>query len=57
MTILGSYGYTRDYDVERVLRDNMAVEIGGGSTGILELQIAREVFRKRGADVDVYNRA
>ena len=57
MSILGSVGYCREYDVERFLRDNMGVEIGGGASGILELQIAREVFRKRGFDIDVYNRA
>ncbi|MBI4295155.1 MAG: acyl-CoA dehydrogenase family protein [Chloroflexi bacterium] len=57
MLVLGGVGFTRDYDVERFFRDNMAVEIGGGSTGILELQIAREVFARRGANIDVYNRA
>lgn len=35
----------------------MGVEIGGGASGILELQIAREVFHKRGFDIDVCNRA
>lgn len=44
MHILGGYGYCREYEVERFFRDNMGVEIGGGTAEILEVLIGRNVI-------------
>ncbi len=33
-TILGAYGYAKDYDVERYLRDSLLMPIIGGSAAI-----------------------
>lgn len=41
--ILASYGYATDYDVERYLRDVRFTLIGGGTSEILKLIIAKEV--------------
>lgn len=43
--IFGGYGYTKDYPVERFLRDAKLVEIGGGTSQIQKLIIAREVLQ------------
>ncbi len=44
--ILGGYGYMREYDVERYLRDAKLVEIGGGTSEIQKLIIARELLKE-----------
>ncbi len=44
--ILGGYGYMREYKVERLMRDAKLVEIGGGTSQIQRLIIAREVYRQ-----------
>jgi len=44
--ILGSYGYTKDYPVERMMRDAKATQIYEGSNQIQRLVIARSTFRK-----------
>jgi alkylation response protein AidB-like acyl-CoA dehydrogenase len=41
--IHGGYGYTRDYPVERFLRDAKLCEIGEGTSEIQRLVIARSV--------------
>lgn len=41
--ILGGYGYTRDYPVERFYRDAKLMEIGEGTSEIQRLVIAREL--------------
>jgi alkylation response protein AidB-like acyl-CoA dehydrogenase len=43
--IHGGYGYTRDFPVERYLRDIKLAEIGEGTTEIQKLVIAREVLK------------
>ena len=43
--ILGGYGYMREYAVERYMRDAKLVEIGGGTSEIQKLIIARELLR------------
>lgn len=43
--IFGGYGYTREYPVERYMRDAKLVEIGGGTSEIQKLIIARELLR------------
>ena len=44
--IFGGYGYMKEYPVERFMRDNKLLEIGGGSSEILRLTIARKVLSK-----------
>lgn len=44
--ILGSYGYTKDYPVERMMRDAKATQIYEGANQIQSLLIAKSVFRK-----------
>lgn len=44
--ILGSYGYTKDYPVERMMRDAKATQIYEGATQIQSMLIAKSVFRK-----------
>ena len=41
--ILGGYGYTRDYPVERMMRDAKVCEIGEGTSEIQRLVIARNL--------------
>jgi butyryl-CoA dehydrogenase len=43
--ILGSYGYAMEYPVQRYLRDIRFTLIGGGTSEILKLIIAREMTR------------
>jgi alkylation response protein AidB-like acyl-CoA dehydrogenase len=43
--ILGGYGYLRDYNVERYMRDAKLCEIGEGTSEVMRLLIAREVGR------------
>jgi alkylation response protein AidB-like acyl-CoA dehydrogenase len=47
--IHGGYGYTREFPVERYLRDVKLAEIGEGTTEIQKLVIAREVLKAAGA--------
>lgn len=41
--ILGGYGYMREYEVERMMRDAKLLEIGEGTSEIQRMVIAREV--------------
>ena len=43
--IMGGYGYMREYPVERYMRDAKLLEIGGGTSEIQKLIIARELLR------------
>ena len=43
--ILGGYGYTNDFPVERFMRDAKLMEIGGGTSEIQRRIIARELIR------------
>lgn len=48
--IHGGYGYTRDYDVEQLYRDNRLNPIHEGTTGIQGLDLlGRKLLRDRGA--------
>ncbi len=49
--LLGGYGYIREYGVERFMRDAKLIEIGGGTSQIQRLIIAREVYRQAGLDL------
>ena len=42
--ILGGYGYTREFPVERMMRDAKLMEIGAGTNEILRLIIARAML-------------
>ena len=44
----GGYGYSREYPVERMMRDAKITEIGEGTTEIQKIVIAREIFREYG---------
>ncbi len=46
--ILGGYGYTREFPVERYMRDAKLMEIGAGTNEIMRLVIARQML---GSDV------
>lgn len=43
--VLASYGYAREYPVERFLRDVRFTLIGGGTSEILRVNIAKGVMR------------
>ncbi len=45
--ILGGYGYTRDYPVERIARDAKLMEIGAGTSEIQRIIISRWLLRGR----------
>ncbi|MCW8131237.1 MAG: acyl-CoA dehydrogenase family protein [Planctomycetota bacterium] len=46
--VLGGYGYTQDFPVERYFRDAKLLEIGEGTSQIQRMVIAREIFGKLG---------
>ncbi len=46
--ILGSYGYSREYPVERIYRDARLMTIGEGTSEIQRLVIARRVLQATG---------
>jgi alkylation response protein AidB-like acyl-CoA dehydrogenase len=43
--IFGGYGYMREYPVQRYLRDAKMIEIGGGTSEIQKMIIAKELLR------------
>jgi len=44
--ILGSYGYTKDYPLERMMRDAKATQIYEGANQIASMLIAKSIFRR-----------
>jgi isovaleryl-CoA dehydrogenase len=42
--ILGGYGYTREFPVERAMRDAKLIEIGAGTNEVMRLIIARQML-------------
>jgi alkylation response protein AidB-like acyl-CoA dehydrogenase len=46
--IHGGYGYTREFDVERYLRDAKLAEIGEGTNEVQKMVIAREILHSWG---------
>ncbi|RYA89061.1 acyl-CoA dehydrogenase family protein, partial [Enterobacter cloacae complex sp. 743-2DZ2F-22B] len=49
--IHGSYGYSREYPVERMYRDQRLMSIGEGTSQIQRLVIARRVLHEMEAAV------
>ncbi|HSN91807.1 MAG TPA: acyl-CoA dehydrogenase family protein, partial [Anaeromyxobacteraceae bacterium] len=45
LQIHGGYGYTREFDVERHLRDAKLCEIGEGTSEVQRIVISRSVLR------------
>ncbi len=45
--IHGGYGYTKDFPLERYLRDAKLGEIGGGTSEMQKLIIGRELIKMR----------
>ena len=43
--IHGGYGYTREFDVERYMRDAKLAEIGEGTNEVQKMVIARELLK------------
>ncbi|RME23486.1 MAG: acyl-CoA dehydrogenase, partial [Deltaproteobacteria bacterium] len=41
VTLMGGYGYCREYEVERIFRDSRLAPIGGGTSEIQKLIISR----------------
>lgn len=53
--VLGGYGYTRDYPVERLYRDNRLNAIHDGTSGIQGLDLlGRKVVMQDGAALDLF---
>jgi butyryl-CoA dehydrogenase len=42
----GGYGYTKDYPVERYMRDAKICEIGEGTSEIQRIVIARQLLKE-----------
>ena len=45
MQILGGYGYTKDFIVEKLMRDAKLLQIYEGTSQIQRLVIARDLMR------------
>ena len=48
--VLGGYGYTREFPVERYMRDAKLMEIGAGTNEILRIVIARQMLGSETVD-------
>lgn len=44
--ILGGYGYTKEYPVERYMRDAKLIEIGAGTNEVMRLILARQLEKE-----------
>ncbi|MBT8491217.1 MAG: acyl-CoA dehydrogenase, partial [Deltaproteobacteria bacterium] len=42
--VMGGYGYTKEFPVERMMRDAKLQQIGGGTDEIQRMIIAREIL-------------
>ncbi|MFW5924693.1 MAG: acyl-CoA dehydrogenase family protein [Myxococcota bacterium] len=51
--ILGGYGYIQDFPVERLMRDAKLLTIGGGTSEIQALNLAKALYAERGFRTDV----
>lgn len=48
--VLGGYGYTQEYPLERLMRDAKLMEIGAGTTEMMKRVIARSLLKQWGFD-------
>lgn len=53
MQVMGGAGYTREHAPERLFRDMRLWTVGGGTSEIQQLTIAKELLRERGLLVDL----
>lgn len=53
MQVMGGAGYMRDHAPERLFRDMKLWTIGGGTSEIQQLTIAKELLRTRGVSIDL----
>ena len=51
--LMGGYGYMKEYHVEMLMRDAKLIQIGGGTSEIQLLNIAKELFRKAGKEISL----
>lgn len=51
--LLGGYGYLADFPVERLARDAKLLVIGGGTSEIQTLNLAKALYRERGVHVSL----
>lgn len=51
--LMGGNGYMREYAVERLMRDAELFRIGGGTSDIQLLNIARDLFKNQGYEVSL----
>jgi cyclohexane-1-carbonyl-CoA dehydrogenase len=49
--VLGGYGYTKDFSVERMFRDAKLTQIFEGANQIQRLIIAREILKEAGSSI------
>jgi butyryl-CoA dehydrogenase len=47
MQIFGGYGYSKEFPVERMLRDARAWGVAGGTLQMLKITIASMIFGRR----------
>ena len=50
--ILGGYGYTKEYPVERYMRDAKLMEIGAGTSEIMRILVARFLLKEINSNYD-----
>ena len=50
--ILGGYGYTKEYPVERYMRDAKLMENGAGTNEIMRLLVARFLLKEINSNYD-----
>jgi len=53
--VMGGYGYTREFPVERLMRDAKLLEIGGGTSEILRGIIVKEFIRNNTTAASVHS--
>jgi alkylation response protein AidB-like acyl-CoA dehydrogenase len=50
--ILGGYGYTKEYPVERYMRDAKLMEIGAGTSEVMRMIVARDILKEFDSSVE-----
>jgi alkylation response protein AidB-like acyl-CoA dehydrogenase len=47
MQIFGGYGYSKEFPLERMLRDSRAWSVAGGTLQMLKVTVASMIFGRR----------